>query len=108
VETEPETTPAASTADICRYVAPRSGEQSDLRQYKLAYCWLGGYFSLIWAYVALIGYGVSQEAVAAMREILSLLTPATLMVLGYFYTASIGGRRKDEALVSVMRGQSDA
>ena len=92
-----EPTPSSTE---CRYTPPVSGDLSDRRQYTLAYFWLSGYFSLTASYVYLLASGTAAESIAAMREVLTLLTPVTLMVLGYFYTSSIGGRRKDEALAN--------
>lgn len=88
----------------CKYVAPTVGDTSDRRQYTLAYFWLTGFFCLTGSYVWLLATGANKETLGAMREMLTLITPATLMVLGYFYTASIGGRRKDEAIANMAAG----
>lgn len=90
----------------CKYVAPVNVDRSDRRQYTLAYFWLTGFFCFTGSYVYLLSTSANQEIVSAMREMLTLITPATLMVLGYFYTSSIGGKRKDEAIANLTSGAS--
>lgn len=94
--------PAQSPAVECRYTPPVSGDLSDRRQYTLAYFWFTGYFSLYAAYFYMVGQQtIDKEALSSLKETLNYLTPLTGVVIGYFYTASISGRRKDEALANV-------
>lgn len=87
--------------NTCRYVPPVNGDKSDRRQYCLAYYWLTGYFLLDGAYFYLSYLQVDKEALASMKEVINYLTPLTGVVLGFFYTASVSGRRKDEAIANM-------
>jgi len=87
---------------VCKFVTQSSGDHSDRRQYQLAYLWFSGYFGLYGTYFYMGYHGINADVLSSMKETLNYLTPLTGVVLGYFYTASIGGRRKDETITSLV------